>query len=120
MARYGARTSRRRTNHIPSSSKSVRVDGVTYPTQAAAIVALTDAGKTSQWIANRLKIHPKAIYTAQQKARDFSEIEARVPEGKGRAIRTCLTCGRDFDSEWIGNRMCRDCKASTKGGGIAE
>jgi predicted Zn-ribbon and HTH transcriptional regulator len=24
--------------------------------------------------------------------------------------RTCLSCGQKFDSEWVGNRMCPECK----------
>lgn len=28
----------------------------------------------------------------------------------GRTTRSCLCCKRDFSSEWIGNRLCTDCK----------
>lgn len=28
--------------------------------------------------------------------------------------RRCLTCGNDFVSEWIGNRMCFDCREETR------
>lgn len=27
-----------------------------------------------------------------------------------RAIRTCLGCGKNFDSSWIGNRLCGVCR----------
>ncbi len=27
------------------------------------------------------------------------------------APRLCLMCGREFDSEWIGQRTCKPCKA---------
>ena len=30
----------------------------------------------------------------------------------GDTLRTCLKCGREFGSEWIGNRICGDCAES--------
>lgn len=29
-------------------------------------------------------------------------------------MRTCLSCGKEFLSSWIGNRICPKCKASPK------
>lgn len=32
---------------------------------------------------------------------------------EGAATRTCLRCGQPFKSEWIGNRMCKNCSKRT-------
>lgn len=36
--------------------------------------------------------------------------KAAAGEGAGRARRRCISCRQPFDSEWIGNRMCKSCK----------
>lgn len=38
--------------------------------------------------------------------------------GHDAKLRKCLDCGTMFMSEWIGNRRCRRCKASTAGHGL--
>lgn len=44
-----------------------------------------------------------------------------IQEPITRARRACLHCGNDFDSEWIGNRLCPACKDSApfQGGSFA-
>ena len=32
----------------------------------------------------------------------------------GPAIRTCLNCGKPFESDWIGNRICDTCMKLTE------
>lgn len=32
---------------------------------------------------------------------------------KAAAIRRCMTCRRNFGSEWIGNRICTQCKSES-------
>lgn len=36
---------------------------------------------------------------------------AKIPEGLRPKTRSCLTCGRPFDSEGAHNRMCPQCRA---------
>ena len=43
----------------------------------------------------------------------------RGAPGDGAKLRKCLGCGTMFKSNWIGNRQCRRCKASTAGHGLA-
>jgi NMD protein affecting ribosome stability and mRNA decay len=37
--------------------------------------------------------------------------DKRPPKSKDAKTRPCLSCGKPFKSEWIGNRLCDNCKA---------
>lgn len=39
----------------------------------------------------------------------LQQAEAALPAKKRQAKRTCLRCGKPFDSLWIGNRLCAHC-----------
>lgn len=49
----------------------------------------------------------------RQKAGDAPDTDA--PARLQPAKRPCLRCGRDFHSEWCGNRMCPNCRGRTAG-----
>lgn len=39
-----------------------------------------------------------------------------APEKPGDArMRRCLSCGEEFESQWVGHRICRHCKALNAG-----
>ena len=38
--------------------------------------------------------------------------EPDTPKVTERKIRRCLSCGRSFESEWAGERICRNCKST--------
>lgn len=49
------------------------------------------------------------LYSA---ASHLSRVRAKRPNA---ARRTCLCCGRKFQSAWIGNRICDGCKEANHG-----
>jgi hypothetical protein len=44
------------------------------------------------------------------KKRHVSKPAAETPLAGGRKPRRCLMCHNPFDSEWVGERVCRRCK----------
>ena len=52
---------------------------------------------------------PFARSVARQEARRLT-VEANARERRG--PRPCITCGQEFNSEGIGNRMCGACRSS--------
>lgn len=80
-------------------------------------------------IAYILKVSRAVVYGERQKLRASGLIDAPLAIKKNtlrptndskdprqnRATRTCLGCGKDFDSAWIGNRSCKNCSASAAG-----
>ena len=38
---------------------------------------------------------------------------AKVPH-RGKTRRRCLKCGKEFNSEWIGNRLCSGCNSANQ------
>jgi hypothetical protein len=41
--------------------------------------------------------------------RDVHKCAAETPARYRPTVRTCLRCGSEFMSRWVGNRMCRPC-----------
>ncbi len=39
--------------------------------------------------------------------------DKRPPKSKEAKTRPCLSCGKPFKSEWIGNRLCEACKVKS-------
>jgi hypothetical protein len=59
----------------------------------------------------RVLVRPSGIERHYSYRATAGTSESRHPDD-GAAMRKCLSCGDDFESEGFGNRRCKSCKAS--------
>lgn len=50
-------------------------------------------------------------YKARKMGLEFAtaKVKPKRRENPDRAIRKCLGCATEFDSRWVGNRLCKQC-----------
>ena len=83
-----------------------------YARQTIRIKYLHEERRESlAYIAKKMGLPYPAVRSRYHQLIEIERENAGTPAAKQNQRRKCLTCGKKFDSSWIGNRICKPCKA---------